>query len=140
MSNEVTTAKKKVPFSAYMTADVITKKVNSIIGDKKEGAKFISNIVASVQANPMLQECSNQSILSCALVAHSLKVGSKTYNGASDVTITPEDLGLSGAMRFIGSTTTAISEGSTTNPITINEASVTAINGDVVLYNHVEFI
>ena len=29
MSNEVSVAKKKVPFSAYMTADVITKKVNS---------------------------------------------------------------------------------------------------------------
>ena len=81
MSNEVTIAKKKVPFSAYMTADVITKKVNSIIGDKKEGAKFISNIVASVQANPMLQECSNQSILSCALVAHSLNLSANPTLG-----------------------------------------------------------
>lgn len=74
MSNEVSTAKKKVPFSAFMTADVVSTKVNSIIGDKKEGAKFVSNIVSAVQANPMLQECTNQSILNCALVTHSLNL------------------------------------------------------------------
>lgn len=81
MSNEVSVAKKKVPFSAYMTADVVTTKVNSIIGDKKEGARFVSNIVSAVQANPVLQECSNQSILSCALIAHSLNLSPSPQMG-----------------------------------------------------------
>ena len=103
-------------------------------------ARFLNQITGNLKGN-VEGNASTATLASVAsLVAHSLKVGSKTYNGASDVTITPEDLGLSGAMRFIGSTTTAISEGSTTNPITINGASVTAINGDVVLYNHIEFI
>ena len=103
-------------------------------------ARFLNQITGNLKGD-VEGNASTATLASVAsLVAHSLKVGSKTYNGASDVTITPEDLGLSGAMRFIGSTTTAISEGSTTNPITINGASVTAINGDVVLYNHIEFI
>lgn len=103
-------------------------------------ARFLNQIIGNLKGD-VEGNASTATLASVAsLVAHSLKVGSKTYNGASDVTITPEDLGLSGAMRFIGSTTTAISEGSTTNPITINGASVTAINGDVVLYNHIEFI
>lgn len=42
--------------------------------------------------------------------------------------------GLSGAMHFIGTTTTAISDGSTTNPITIGGNSVTAGAGDVAIY------
>ena len=103
-------------------------------------ARFLNQITGNLKGD-VEGNASTATLASVAsLVAHSLKVGSKTYNGASDVTITPEDLGLSGAMRFIGSTTTVISEGSTTNPITINGSSVTAINGDVVLYNHVEFI
>lgn len=103
-------------------------------------ARFLNQITGNLKGD-VEGNASTATLASVAsLVAHSLKVGSKIYNGASDVTITPEDLGLSGAMRFIGSTTTAISEGSTTNPITINGASVTAINGNVVLYNHVEFI
>lgn len=103
-------------------------------------ARFLNQITGNLKGD-VEGNASTATLASVAsLVAHSLKVGSKTYNGAADVTITPEDLGLSGAMRFIGNTTTAISEGSTTNPITINGSSVTAINGDVVLYNHIEFI
>ncbi len=73
-------------------------------------------------------------------VSKVLKWGSKSYDGSSEQTITAADLGLSGAMRFIGSTTSAISEGSKTNPVTVNGSSVTALVGDVVLYNHVEYI
>lgn len=103
-------------------------------------ARFLNQITGNLKGD-VEGNASTATLASVAsLVAHSLKVGSKTYNGSSDITITLEDLGLSGAMRFIGSTTTVISEGSTTNPVTINGASVTAINGDVVLYNHIEFI
>lgn len=37
-------------------------------------------------------------------------------------------------VRYIGVTTTEIADGSTTNPITVNGASVTAVNGDMVFY------
>lgn len=123
-------------FSNTTTLDDIVVGNALVNGNARFLNQIIGNLKGDVEGN-----ASTATLASVAsLVAHSLKVGSKIYNGASDVTITPEDLGLSGAMRFIGSTTTAISEGSTTNPITINGSSVTAINGDVILYNHVEFI
>jgi hypothetical protein len=47
-------------------------------------------------------------------------------------------------MKFIGSTTTEISDGTTSNVIAINNGSetdtITAENGDVVLSNNKEFI
>lgn len=76
MANEVakTNPKNDIGFSSFITSNVVQKKVKEIIGNEKDGAKFIANIVSSVQANPTLKECSNQSILSCALVAHSLNL------------------------------------------------------------------
>lgn len=41
---------------------------------------------------------------------------------------------LSNAMHFLGVTTTVLTDGATTNPITINDESVTAVAGDVVIY------
>lgn len=47
-----------------------------------------------------------------------------------------EKLGsIENVVRYIGVTTTEISDGATTNPITINGASVTAVNGDMVYYS-----
>lgn len=47
---------------------------------------------------------------------------------------------IQGGTHFLGVTTTAISDGATTNPITIGEDSVTAVNGDIVVYGNGEFI
>lgn len=47
--------------------------------------------------------------------------------------------GLSGAMHFIGVSTTAITDGGTETP-TIDGETVTKIAGDVVLYNNQEFV
>lgn len=41
---------------------------------------------------------------------------------------------------YLGVTTTALTDGSTTNPITINGSSVTATNGCIATYNTKEFI
>lgn len=82
MANEIQAKPQtKMGFTSFMTSNAITQKINQIIGNEKEGAKFISNIVASVQANPTLKECSNQSILSCALVAHSLNLSANPTLG-----------------------------------------------------------
>ena len=40
----------------------------------------------------------------------------------------------SGATKWLGVTTTVLTDGATTNPITINGASVTAEDGDIVQY------
>ena len=47
---------------------------------------------------------------------------------------------LTGYTKFLGVTTTAISDGSTTNPVTIGGQSVTAETGDIVTYGSGEFI
>ena len=65
--------------------------------------------------------------------------GTFTFTGP-----TAADLGLSGAMKFLGSTTTAIGDGFTTNPITIKvdgvDTSITPAAGNVVLYNGYEYV
>ena len=47
---------------------------------------------------------------------------------------------LSNATHWLGITTTELTDGATTNPITINSQSVTAKNGDIVQYDSTEFI
>lgn len=45
-----------------------------------------------------------------------------------------------GGIIFRGITTTALTDGSSTNPITIGGESYTAVNGDLVIYNNKEFL
>ena len=71
---------------------------------------------------------------------NALTVGSKTYDGSSAVSITAADLGLSAAMKFLGTSATAITDGATTNPITIGTTSTTVSSGNVVLYGSKEFV
>lgn len=59
---------------------------------------------------------------------------------ATKANITAAALGLSGAMRFLGTSATAIADGDTTNPITIGTTSTTAAAGNVVLYGSKEFV
>lgn len=47
---------------------------------------------------------------------------------------------LGGAMRLLGTTTTALTDGATTNPIMIGGVSTTAGNGDCAIYNNKEFV
>lgn len=47
---------------------------------------------------------------------------------------------ISGGIHFRGETTTALTDGATTNPITINGSSYTAVSGDLVLYDEKEFL
>lgn len=47
---------------------------------------------------------------------------------------------ISGGLKFIGETTTQLTDGATTNPITINGSSVTAHSGDIVVYGEKEFL
>ena len=69
-----------------------------------------------------------------------LTVGSKTYDGSSAVTITASDLGLGAALKYCGITTTALTDGATTNPVVINSKNHTATAGCVVFYGDKEFV
>lgn len=73
-------------------------------------------------------------------VSNKLTVGSRTFDGSTAVTISASDLGLEQAMKFLGSSSIAISDGATTNPITIGTASVEVTAGNVVLYGGYEYV
>lgn len=47
---------------------------------------------------------------------------------------------LQGGMKYLGVTTTALTNGATTNPITIGGESVTVSSGNVVIYEQKEFV
>ena len=64
---------QKQGLTAYLTQDAVKNQINNVIGGK-DGQRFISSIVSAVNANPQLQECTNASILSAALLGESLKL------------------------------------------------------------------
>lgn len=64
---------QRLGITAYLTNDAVKNQINSVIGGK-DGQRFISAIVSAVNTNPALQECTNQSILSGALLGESLKL------------------------------------------------------------------
>ena len=72
MSNEVQVQQKQ-GINTYLQSDAVKNNIVSVIG-KEESQRFISSVVSAVQTNPQLAECTNSSILSAALIGHSLKL------------------------------------------------------------------
>ena len=64
---------QRLGITAYLTNDAVKNQINNVIGGKN-GTKFISAVVSAVNNNPALQECTNQSILSAALLGESLNL------------------------------------------------------------------
>ena len=73
VTNSLTKASQKMGMTAYLTQDAVKNQINSIVGGKN-GTRFITSIVSAVQTNPALQECTNQSILSAALLGETLNL------------------------------------------------------------------
>ena len=65
--------KQNTGLTAYLTQDAVKNQINKVIGGEN-GPRFISSIVSAVQANKQLQECSNASIVSAALLGQSLNL------------------------------------------------------------------
>lgn len=62
---------------------------------------------------------------------HSLTIGDQVFNGSNPVTITAANLGLSQALKFVGSTNDIMEDGQQNTPTGISQPSI----GDVVLSN-----
>ena len=74
VNNSLTKAKpNKLGFTSYLTQDAVNKQISKVVGGANS-TRFISSIISAVQANPSLQECSNQSILSAALQGEALNL------------------------------------------------------------------
>ena len=73
VNNSLAKRNQRLGLTAYLTQDAVKNQINNVIGGKN-GQRFISSIVSAVNANPTLQECTNQSILSGALLGESLNL------------------------------------------------------------------
>lgn len=75
VNNSLTKAKgnQRLGLTAYLTRDAVKDQINKVVGGK-DGQRFISAIISATNTNPALQECTNQSILSGALLGESLKL------------------------------------------------------------------
>ena len=79
LQNSLTKSKQRLGITAYLTQDAVKNQINSVVGSK-DGAKFVTSIVSAVNTNPTLAECTNQSILSGALLGHSLNLSPSPFN------------------------------------------------------------
>lgn len=73
VQNSLVKKQQKTGLTAYLTQDAVKNQINKVIGGKN-GTRFISSIISAVQTTPALQECTNQSILSAALLGESLNL------------------------------------------------------------------
>ncbi len=73
VANRLAPRTQKTGLTAYLTQDAVKDQINKAVGGKN-GTRFISSIVSAVQATPALQECTNSSILSAALLGESLNL------------------------------------------------------------------
>ena len=73
VQNSLANRQTKTGMTAYLTQDAVKKQINSVVGGKN-GTRFISSIVSAVQTTPALQECTNPSILSAALLGEALNL------------------------------------------------------------------
>ena len=64
---------QKVGLTVYLTQDAVKDQINKVVGGKN-GQRFMSAIISAVNTNPALQECTNSSILSGALLGESLNL------------------------------------------------------------------
>ena len=73
MGNEVVKREKKLGIAGFLAQEAVKQNVESVVG-AKDSQRFISSVVSAVQTNPALAECTNASILSAALLGHSLNL------------------------------------------------------------------
>lgn len=70
--NNLPKVQTKLGITAYLNQDNIKNQVNLAVG--KNSMRFVSAVVSAVTNTPALQECSNSSILSAALLGESLNL------------------------------------------------------------------
>lgn len=72
VQNSLTNRKPKMGITAFLNQDSVKNQLTQAVG--KNSMRFVSSVVSAVTVNPALQECTNQSILSAALLGESLNL------------------------------------------------------------------
>jgi hypothetical protein len=95
-------------------------------------------VAKSVGVTNVAWDSTNQKITKTINGTTSDVVTAATLKAA--INVTAGDLGLSSALRYRGTTTTAMSDGLTTAKIKINNADFTPSDGGVVIYDDAEYL
>lgn len=64
---------RKVGIAGYLSTDAVKQNIENVVG-KNNVTRFVSSVVSAVQTNPALSECTNNSILSAALLGEALQL------------------------------------------------------------------
>jgi hypothetical protein len=72
-----------------------------------------ANIIAKINKDGITSTSFNGNATSATKVNHVLKVGTKSFDGSSNIEIVPGDLGLANAMHFLGTTASNVIDDST---------------------------
>ena len=96
--------------------------------------------VTAIEEVTITQPTVNNGTLTIKAAGTSKGTFTANQSGNTEINITASDLGLSAAMKFLGTSSTSITDGATTSPITISGNSVTPAAGNVVLYGAKEFV
>lgn len=72
VANQLANRQQKTGITAFLNMEKVKANVNQVVG--KNSDRFMASIISAVNATPALQECTNQSILSAALLGESLKL------------------------------------------------------------------
>lgn len=69
----VKSSNKKVGITAFLNGEKVLENIEQALG-KADKQRFITGVISAVNTNPLLQECTNKSILAGALLGESLKL------------------------------------------------------------------
>lgn len=72
VQNSLVNRKPKMGITAFLNQDNVKNQLQQAVG--KNSMRFVSSVVSAVTVNPALQECTNPSILSAALLGESLNL------------------------------------------------------------------
>ena len=73
VQNSLQKKETKMGLSVFLAQDAVKAQINRVVGGER-GPRFVSAVVSAVTVNPGLKECTNQSILSAALLGESLNL------------------------------------------------------------------
>ena len=73
MANEIAKVERKEGIATFLAKEAVKTNIESVVGNK-DSQRCISSVVSAVQTNPQLADCTNASILSAALLGHSLNL------------------------------------------------------------------
>lgn len=73
VNNSLAKSNQRTGITAFLSSDAVQKQINTVVGGKN-GTRFVTSVVSAVNANSALQECTNQSILSAALLGEALNL------------------------------------------------------------------